>query len=277
MSFEGGNACSGLSAADLEILKNAAVRMEDARGIVIAIAEKLGDVLSDGASSAADFCKEKFGFDFRKDAQEIVEKILWQAQSWSITGMEAEFREGSWDWFHKLVGVASGASGGFVGAAGLTWDLPITTGVILRSVADIARTFPAEDLASDDTKRACIEVFAFGSPEENDDEADQGYWAARAALSKLPMDRLVVAVAERFSITLAEKTVAQLAPVVGAFAGAGFNYIFIDYYQQMARVHFAIRSIESQALDPSSVRPCFEQIARKVRHERKPSRKQRRP
>lgn len=65
----------------------------------------------------------------------------------------------------RLYKFAAVASAGFFGAPGLPWDLPVTTGVIMRSVADIARSFPGESLDRDGTKRSRIEVFAFGGPE----------------------------------------------------------------------------------------------------------------
>ena len=45
-------------------------------------------------------------------------------------------------------------------------------------------------------------------------------------------------------MVLSEKYVAQAIPIAGAAAGAALNYIFIDFYQQMARVHFALREVE---------------------------------
>ena len=44
------------------------------------------------------------------------------------------------DWMHKTIAALSGASGGPFGAAALPIELPISTGIILRSIADIARS-----------------------------------------------------------------------------------------------------------------------------------------
>ena len=53
-----------------------------------------------------------------------------------------------------------------------------------------------------------------------------------------------------------EKILAQAVPIAGSLAGAGLNYAFIDYYQQMARAHFGIRIVERRVSEPSSVRAC---------------------
>jgi hypothetical protein len=68
---------------------------------------------------------------------------------------------------------------------------------------------------------------------------------------------------------LSEKALAQIVPVGGLLAGAGVNYAFIDYYQQMATVHFTIRDVERRTADPSTVKACFSQTVRDVRRVRK--------
>ena len=62
---------------------------------------------------------------------------------------------------------------------------------------------------------------------------------------------------------------AQAVPVIGAGAGAALNYAFIDYYQEMARVHFMIRSVERRSPDPSAVRACFSAIVREIQSRRR--------
>jgi transposase len=47
--------------------------------------------------------------------------------------------------------------------------------------------------------------------------------------------------------SLTEKTLAQIVPIAGSVAGAGLNYAFMDYYQQMARIHFTIRQARQVA------------------------------
>ncbi len=263
------NACTGLDDQDLEILRKAAQTLLDARGIVILITDIIGRILGSLGGSASEFILDKFGIDLKEKTNEISEKILWSMHSGVTIGMDGESKSEPWNWFHKMVAVASGAGAGFVGAPGLLWDLPITTGVIMRSVAEIARSYPGENLESDDTKRACIQVFAFGGPEDDDDDSDTGYWAVRSSLSHGAIELVIKQVASRFSVALSEKMIAQAVPIAGSMAGAGLNYAFIDYYQQMARVHYAIRSVERRVADPSTVRACFGAIAREIKNERK--------
>lgn len=274
------NACTGLAPNDCAELERAAVKLLDARNIVIKLSESLADAATSAGGNFAGFLKdktgfdpvarikEKYGVDVPEKIQNLVHDLLWNVQSGAMLGMDVDGTGDRWGWFHKALVMASGASGGFFGLPGLLWDLPITTTNIMRSVADIARSFPEEHIDSDDTKRACIEVFALGSPLSDDDEAEVGYWAARAGINHATLEALIKVVAARFGVVISDKVLVQSVPIVGALAGAALNYAFIDYYQEMARVHFAVRGVERRAPDPTAVRPCFSKIVGEVRKRR---------
>ena len=66
---------------------------------------------------------------------------------------------------NKLYAAISGAAGGAFGFLALGIELPITTTIMMRAVADIARS-EGFDLDDFDTKQACIEVFALGGNPE---------------------------------------------------------------------------------------------------------------
>jgi len=56
--------------------------------------------------------------------------------------------------------------------------------------------------------------------------------------------RLIAAVASRFGVVVTQKAMAQTMPVIGAIGGGLVNTVFISHFQDMARGHFAIRSLE---------------------------------
>lgn len=168
------------------------------------------------------------------------------------------------DWVHRGAVVATGAIGGAGGLAGLLVELPLSTALMLRSIADHARA-QGEDLARVGTRLECLSLFAYGSRSRDDDAADSAYFAVRAALGRSvtraaehaargaggaivdrtapPLVQLVARVAQRFGVTVADKAAAQLLPVLGAAGGATVNAIFIDHYQAIARAHFAVRRL----------------------------------
>jgi len=164
---------------------------------------------------------------------------------------------------HKIAVATSGAVGGAFGLIALGVELPISTTIILRSIADIAAS-EGEDPRHIDTKLACLVVFALGSPKDaRDNAAESGYFAARSALATAVTEaskhlaqkglakgggpalvRLVSLIAARFGVVVSEKTAAQLVPVIGAAGGALINTLFIAHYQDMARGHFIVRRLE---------------------------------
>jgi hypothetical protein len=144
----------------------------------------------------------------------------------------------------------------------LAIELPMTTTIILRSVADIARS-EGENLRSVETRLACLEVFALGGRSKADDAAESGYFAVRTALAQAVSEaarylsrrttveksapvlaRLLAGIASRFNTVVAEKIVAQGVPVIGAVGGAAVNLAFVRHFQAMARGHFVIRRLE---------------------------------
>ena len=163
---------------------------------------------------------------------------------------------------HKLALAASGAVGGALGLAALPVELPISTTILLRSIAEIARE-EGEDLTAPEAALACVEVFALGGQAAGESAFESGYFAVRAALAKTVSDsarfvaaegvaalpapviaRLISQVAARFGIVVSEKIAAQAAPVLGAIGGAAVNAAFADHFQTLARGHFIVRRLE---------------------------------
>src|ERR1700761_9488493 len=84
---------------------------------------------------------------------------------------------------HKLAAAASGAVGGALGLAALPLELPISTTILLRSIAEIARE-EGEDLNAPEAAFACVEVFALGGQRNGEAAFESGYFAVRTALAK---------------------------------------------------------------------------------------------
>ena len=163
---------------------------------------------------------------------------------------------------HRRLAVASGAIGGAVGLASLPVELPISTTIMLRSIADIARR-EGEDLRNPETSLACLQVFALGGHAEEGNLLEGGYFAIRGLFAKSVSDaarfvaqrsvadeaapvlvKLIGQIAQRFGVTVAQKTVAQAVPLLGAVTGAVVNLAFIEHFETLARGHFTIRRLE---------------------------------
>lgn len=82
------------------------------------------------------------------------------------------------DWWHIAATATTGAVGGAFGLPALTIELPISTTIIMRSIADVARSEGANNRDLQ-TQLECVKVLAFGGPSSSDDGAEIGYFVAR--------------------------------------------------------------------------------------------------
>jgi len=182
------------------------------------------------------------------------------------------------DGLHRLAAAASGAVGGAFGLPALAIELPVSTTLMLRSIADIAAA-NGEDLAQIDARLACLAVFALGSTRKgSDDAAETGYFAVRSALASAVTEaskhlaqkglakgtapalvRLISLIAARFGLVVSEKAAVQAIPILGAAGGALVNTVFIGHYQDMARGHFAVRRLE-RTHGVEAVRAAYEAL-----------------
>jgi hypothetical protein len=204
-------------------------------------------------------------------------KAIETALDVAVGTIDSESTKSPSDWWHKLAVGATGAAGGAFGLVALAIELPVSTAIMLRSIADIARS-EGEEILSPAVRLECIQVLALGGETAKDDAAETGYFAARAAMAKAVSEavqhiakrgiadkgapaivRLITAVASRFSITVSEKVAAQAIPVVGALGGAFINTLFMDHFQRMARGHFIVRRLE-RIHGQDAVRRAYEEL-----------------
>jgi hypothetical protein len=257
------NACAGLSDAERDSLAEAADILLDARGIVIRISGWLAGRLHGAGRRFTDIGPHLLGDDWQARYQALIEAALRNAYRIGTFGLDATDRRRRWRRSSKLIAAATGGASGFAGAPGIAADLPVTTCLMMRSIAEIARAH-GEDLAAADTRQACIEVFAFGGPEIGDEDIDVAYWTIRGSMSHASLALVIRQVAARFGVMLSHKYLTQAVPFIGAAAGCTLNYVFMDYYQRMARVHFTLRALERYH-DPDAVRACFDSLVRAAR------------
>jgi hypothetical protein len=163
---------------------------------------------------------------------------------------------------HKIMAAASGAAGGALGLVSLPFELPLTTTVMLRSIADIARA-EGENLDDPEAALACLEVFALDGRDVGANVAESGYFAVRTLLARSVTEaaryiasrglidetapaliRLLAQIASRFGLVVSQKMLAQATPALGAFGGAAINIAFIDHFQSLAKGHFTVRRLE---------------------------------
>ena len=171
--------------------------------------------------------------------------------------------QASRDRLHKMLATTSGMIGGAAGLTSSLIELPVSTCLVLRSIADIARS-EGHDITRLEVKLACLEVLALGG-RGDDDVPGEGYWAVRSVLGKSiseaaayiaekgladegapPLAKLIAKIAARFSTVVTEELAAKAVPIVGAVAGGTINLLFMQHFQTIATGHFIVKRLEAK-------------------------------
>ncbi|MFM7459711.1 MAG: EcsC family protein [Burkholderiales bacterium] len=245
-----------ISKAELADLKRAKSLLENP-GLAARLSSMLGSPLERGIAMLP--------ARFQSTVQKASEAAMMKALDVAVNSISSETSRKSnltRDRAHKFAAATSGAVGGAFGLLALSVELPISTTIMLRSVADIAKS-EGENIQHIETRLACLTVFAIGGRAASDDAAESGYFAARLAMSGAVSEasrylaekgmskagapaliRLTSLIASRFGIVVSEKAAAQAIPIIGAASGALINTLFIEHFQNMARGHFIVRRLE---------------------------------
>lgn len=172
---------------------------------------------------------------------------------------------------HTGVTAALGVAGGAFGLLGSAVELPITTSVMLRSIASIASDH-GQDVNSLKTRLECLTVFAMGAPSQVDDGMESAYFTSRLAMNKLldeavkwaakrtsqeisaavaaksapNLVQFISRIAARYNVVVTDAFLAKSIPGVAMVTGAMINSAFTDYFNTVARYHFGIRALEDR-------------------------------
>jgi hypothetical protein len=269
--------------ASVDVLPDGASRLspEDRAALQRAISElersslaiRLSAILGRQASALASFVPAPLAETANRAAKAAIRSSLNVAMK-SLAGKPLRDRRR----MHKSLAVLAGAAGGAFGVSSLPLELPFSTTIILRSIADIARA-EGHDLEDPRAVLACLEVFALGGQAASDGAfkfrnihaqvrlkegaiLETGYFALRAILAKSVSEaashlagrttsmaapalvRFVGQIGAHFGVAVSQKFVAQTVPLIGAAGGAAINYAFADHFQSIARGHFTVMRLE---------------------------------
>lgn len=173
--------------------------------------------------------------------------------------------------WHTIASVGPAMVGGPFGLAGLAFELPITTGIMFRSIASAAASL-GENLEDPLVRLECLTVFSQGGPSPEDDAMESSYLTSRFSLAYMVREAgsflsthtarqvaealasgsapqltlLIARIAARFNVVVSQKFLAQSLPVVAIATGALVNAAFCDHFGAVARYHFGIRRLERQ-------------------------------
>lgn len=244
-----------LSEEDLAALEQARQLLENP-GLTARLATTIGSPIENAL--------KRLPGDWAANINTVVRRSLFKALEIAASTLGQKAIKPASDMLHKgLVGLSGGLGGG-LGFVSMALELPVSTTIMLRSIADIARS-EGFDINAVETKLNCLQVFALGGRNPSVDPSESGYWASRAAMGTLLNEaarhlaanravdrtapailRFVSAIASRFGVVVSEQAAAKALPVVGAATGATINVMFMEHFQQMAKGHFAIKRLEAK-------------------------------
>lgn len=244
---------TNISANDIDIIRRSRKALEGTP-FIVRLTDKLGAPIERGMQSLPEKHQSKIA--------EVTSTSLRKALEAAVSTLDSAQREAR-KGLHMFAVAATGAIGGAFGIYSIAIELPISTTIMLRSIADIARE-QEEDIRSEEVILQCLSVFSLGG-KSSDAMGEPSYYVVRASLATLISDAamylaskqsaksvltapalitLISRIAARFNVQVSEMAMAQLVPIIGAAGGATVNTLFIEHYQDIATAHFSIRRLE---------------------------------
>jgi hypothetical protein len=247
---------TSLSLADQKVLWQA-VRTLEGESLVARLSELTGEPVTQ--------VLRRLPKTISRQIQRVVDQALGQALQAALYKIDSGLPDPGSLGFKVISGITGGVSG-FFGMATLAVELPVSTTLMLRSIAGIARK-EGEDLRHADARLACLEVLALGPRGRGESGvvplAETSYYAVRTFLARAVSEaaqllaerglaqqstpvivELITAIGSRFGLVVSEKVAAGAIPVVGAIGGAAVNLAFMEHFQKLARAHFSVRRLE---------------------------------
>ncbi len=244
-----------ISDSELNELKNAKKKLENPAFLM-----ELSNIVGKPMERIFGYLPESFQDNVSKATRSVLLKSL----NMLVYNMKDKNNVKPNNLFHKILVSGTGAAGGFFGLAALAVELPVTTAIMLRSIADIARS-KGFDLNDMNTKLSCLEVFALGGNSKSDDFSDSAYYVTRGALAKAVAEAnkyllekgvikesapaivsFISKIASRFGIIVSEEAAAKSVPVIGSVSGSAINLVFMTHFQKMADGHFTVLLLENK-------------------------------
>jgi hypothetical protein len=243
------------SASDLRDLRVARSKLET-RDLVAAVADVVGKPTQAVLKRLPKRWHAMIG--------QATQAALFKGLEFAVLTMGNNRPQASRDRLHKMLATASGMIGGAAGLTSSLIELPVSTCLVLRSIADIARS-EGHDITRLEVKLACLEVLALSGHGDDDEVPGEGYWAVRGVLGKSiseaaaylaekglvdegapPLAKLIAKIAARFSTVVTEELAAKAVPIVGAVAGGTINLLFMQHFQTIATGHFMVKRLEAK-------------------------------
>ncbi|HVK52050.1 MAG TPA: EcsC family protein [Pseudoxanthomonas sp.] len=149
--------------------------------LIARISDKVAMPIEFGLMVLPDWARTTIAKVSRKAIEKALDLALFTMDTTTAPGATPPAASDGW---HTGAAAASGAAGGFFGLPSMLIEIPLSTSIMLRSIADIARS-EGEDLSDVTARLECVSVFAMGGNSDGDDGAELGYFLAREAMASM--------------------------------------------------------------------------------------------
>jgi hypothetical protein len=253
-----------LSPSSQDFIRKAVAYLENP-SFFIRLANAVGKPLENAARAAPESVARVVNTALEKTMQAALFTVDGGSPALADRDVNEAEKSAAWKGFwHKVTTTALGGASGLFGLVGAAAELPITTGIMFRSIAAIAGEF-GEDLKLPVTRLECLSVFSYGGRAPQDDALGSSYLSTRSTLASPLREaadfmastagqgsvstspvlvRLMAAIAARFNVVVTNKLLSQSLPILGAVTGAAVNLAFTDHFNEVARYHFGLRKLE---------------------------------
>jgi hypothetical protein len=196
--------------------------------------------------------------------QKIFQTMLKRCLAVSIASLQKEPVKALSHKHHLSAVACTGAIGGAFGLPALFIELPVSTTIMLRSIASIAQS-EGFDPRDPEVQIACLEVFFLSEEQIKNPSTEMSYWVIRAGMTKAVTEtvsqwttrgvldhsssvilKIAGMISSRTGILLSEQLLLKILPIIGAIGGAATNYIFLEHFQNIAHGHFIIKRLEKK-------------------------------
>ncbi len=259
---------STISKEELVFIKQAYDFLEN-QSLLMRIANQIG--------KPAEFFQNQLPEKYQNKVKTIVDESLKAIVKVAVSSIKSEKKDISFvrgntkssKYFHTALATGSGAVGGFFGWFALPVEMPVSTAIIFRSIANTADQY-GFDVNDPEIALECMYVFTMGSKSKDNSEMDSSYYTSRLAFSSVinraaeyiathsakevmngvnkgtapGLVRFIAQIAAVFNVRVSEKLLASAVPIIGSVTSASLNAAFADYFCDAARYHFGLKSLE---------------------------------
>jgi len=226
--------------------------------LFIKLTDYLGMPLEYGLKKLPVFARNKVGF--------IVDKSLKASYKIALFTISNNSSIVKQKYYNRAFTTLFGGIGGAFGIGGAIAEIPISTTIIFREMAQNALKHQF-DVRDPKVMLEVLSCFSYGGRSSLDDEVNSSYFTVRASLTKSISEaaaymvekvagdladdfakpvivKLLEKIGSRFGVVISDQIAAKSIPIIGAVGAITINNLFLSHFSDISDAHFFILKME---------------------------------